>query len=152
LHRIAFPVVSEWYQEAQFFYLRAASVKPQLGLFHTALEPVVCEHRVGTTQYFVPCVSLFVDPRRLLCAITVPVAVVGANFTEIPLESSGIHPEFIAVRYRGGDIKGNMRRRRAMGEAISRDDFVEWARQAAAWLLDKVEVAWRWVRTQLGLD
>lgn len=44
------------------------------------------------------------------------------------------------------------RRRRAMGEAIARDDFVEWVRHAAAWLLDKLEDAWRWVRRRLGLD
>ena len=44
------------------------------------------------------------------------------------------------------------RRRRAMGQAIAREDFVAWARHAAAWLLDKVEQAWKWVRRQLGLD
>lgn len=44
------------------------------------------------------------------------------------------------------------KRRRAMGEAIAREDFVEWARHAAAWLLDKLEQAWKWVRRKLGLD
>lgn len=44
------------------------------------------------------------------------------------------------------------RRRLAMGEAIQREDFLAWCRHAAAWLLDKVEDAWRWVRKQLGLD
>ena len=43
------------------------------------------------------------------------------------------------------------RRRMAMGEAIAREDFVAWARHAAAWLLDKVEQAWKWVRRTLGL-
>lgn len=44
------------------------------------------------------------------------------------------------------------RRRKMMGEAIAKSDFVAWARHAAAWLLDKIEAAWRWVRRQLGLD
>lgn len=44
------------------------------------------------------------------------------------------------------------RRKRAMGEAIARDDFIAWARHAAAWALDKIEDAWRWVRRALGLD
>jgi hypothetical protein len=44
------------------------------------------------------------------------------------------------------------RRKMRLGEAIARKDFVEWARHAAAWLLDKIDDAWRWVRRQLGLD
>jgi hypothetical protein len=44
------------------------------------------------------------------------------------------------------------RRKKAMGEAIARDDFITWLRHAAAWLLDTLEAAWRWVRRVLGLD
>jgi hypothetical protein len=44
------------------------------------------------------------------------------------------------------------RRKMQMGEAIAREDFIAWARHAAAWLLDKIEDAWRWVRRQLGLN
>jgi|SoiMethySBSTD1v2_1073268.scaffolds.fasta_scaffold679670_1 hypothetical protein len=44
------------------------------------------------------------------------------------------------------------RRKKAMGEAIARDDFMAWLRHAAAWLLDRLEAAWRWVRRVLGLD
>lgn len=43
------------------------------------------------------------------------------------------------------------KRRAAMGEAIAREDFVSWLRNAAAYLLDKLEDAWRWVRRRLGL-
>ncbi|HEX2210509.1 MAG TPA: hypothetical protein VHG93_22710 [Longimicrobium sp.] len=43
------------------------------------------------------------------------------------------------------------KRRAMMGEAIAKEDFAEWLRHAAAWLLDKLEDAWRWVRRQLGL-
>jgi hypothetical protein len=39
-----------------------------------------------------------------------------------------------------------------MGEAIKKEDFKAWCREAAAWLLNKMEDAWRWVRKQLGLD
>jgi len=46
----------------------------------------------------------------------------------------------------------DMKRRRALGEALSRSDFIEWARQATAWVLDKLELAWNWVRKTLGLD
>lgn len=46
------------------------------------------------------------------------------------------------------DAKRKMR----MGEAIAKQDFIAWARHAAAWLLDKIDDAWRWVRRQLGLD
>ena len=45
----------------------------------------------------------------------------------------------------------DQRRRRALGEALSRSDFIEWARQATAWVLDKLEAAWSWVRNALGL-
>jgi hypothetical protein len=44
------------------------------------------------------------------------------------------------------------RRRLAMGEAIQREDFMTWCRQFAAWVLDKIEDAWAWIRKQLGLD
>ena len=43
------------------------------------------------------------------------------------------------------------RRKARMGEAIARDDFVDWIRQFAAYLLDKLEDAWRWVRKALGI-
>lgn len=43
------------------------------------------------------------------------------------------------------------KRKRALGQAIEKKDFVEWCRQAAAWVLDKVEDAWHWVRKQLNL-
>jgi hypothetical protein len=46
----------------------------------------------------------------------------------------------------------DMRRRVAMGEAISRSDFIDWARNATAWVLDKLELAWNWVRRTLGLS
>jgi hypothetical protein len=46
----------------------------------------------------------------------------------------------------------DMRRRVAMGEAISRSDFIDWARNATAWVLDKLELAWNWVRKALGLN
>ncbi|MFV2084557.1 hypothetical protein [Micromonospora sp. LOL_021] len=46
----------------------------------------------------------------------------------------------------------DMRRKRALGQALSRDDFVEWARQAAAWLLDRIDDAWNWIRRQFGLN
>ncbi|GIJ45971.1 hypothetical protein Val02_28570 [Virgisporangium aliadipatigenens] len=45
----------------------------------------------------------------------------------------------------------DMRRRRALGQAISRADFAAWASHAAAWLLDRLEDAWDWVRRALGL-
>lgn len=44
------------------------------------------------------------------------------------------------------------KRKLQMGEAIAKQDFVAWARHAAAWLLDKIDDAWKWVRRQLGLD
>ena len=46
----------------------------------------------------------------------------------------------------------DQRRRMAMGEAISRADFIDWARHATAWVLDKLELAWNWVRRALGLS
>lgn len=46
----------------------------------------------------------------------------------------------------------DMKRKRAMGEAIARDDFIQWARHALAWTLDKIGDAWNWVRRALGLD
>ena len=49
------------------------------------------------------------------------------------------------------DYLRDARRRRAIGEAIARNDFIAWLRNAAAWLLDKLEIAWRWVRGMLGL-
>ena len=49
------------------------------------------------------------------------------------------------------DYLRDARRRRAIGEAIARNDFIAWLRNAAAWLLDKLEIAWRWVREMLGL-
>ena len=45
----------------------------------------------------------------------------------------------------------DMKRKMLLGEAIARSDFVAWARQAAAWVLDKLEDAWNWVRRALGL-
>lgn len=44
------------------------------------------------------------------------------------------------------------KRKIMLGEAIARSDFIAWARHAAAWLLDKIDDAWRWVRVQLGID
>jgi hypothetical protein len=46
----------------------------------------------------------------------------------------------------------DMRRRIAMGEAISRNDFIEWAQNATAWVLDKLELAWNWVRKALRVS
>lgn len=46
----------------------------------------------------------------------------------------------------------DMRRRLEMGEALSRNDFIEWARSATAWVLDKLELGWNWVRRTLGLS
>jgi hypothetical protein len=38
-----------------------------------------------------------------------------------------------------------------MGQALAYDDFVAWARHAATWLLDKIELGWNWIRHMLGL-
>jgi hypothetical protein len=38
------------------------------------------------------------------------------------------------------------------GEALARDDFVEWVRLSAVDLLDKIEDAWRWVRNWFGMN
>jgi hypothetical protein len=43
------------------------------------------------------------------------------------------------------------KRRLALGEAIAKGDFIEWARNAAGWLLDKIDDAWQTVRGWLGL-
>ncbi|MGD0936743.1 MAG: hypothetical protein ABR922_19500 [Streptosporangiaceae bacterium] len=43
----------------------------------------------------------------------------------------------------------DLRRRKAFGEALSRTDFVEWARNATARNIEKMERAWKWVRRVL---
>lgn len=43
------------------------------------------------------------------------------------------------------------RRRMALGEAISKRDFKRFLRHSAAWLLDRFEDAWSWVRNVLGV-
>jgi len=40
---------------------------------------------------------------------------------------------------------------REMGIALSRDDFWEWARLGATWLLDRFEDAWNWLRRAVRL-
>jgi hypothetical protein len=44
------------------------------------------------------------------------------------------------------------RRKKEMGQAIAKEDFILWAKNAFAWGLDKIEHAWRWLRIKLGLD
>lgn len=44
-----------------------------------------------------------------------------------------------------------MRHELIMGRAIAKDDFIEWVQTAAAWLLDRVESAWNWIREKLGI-
>lgn len=39
----------------------------------------------------------------------------------------------------------------AMGQAIAREDFLEWAKTCATWILDRAESAWNWLRHALGL-
>lgn len=46
----------------------------------------------------------------------------------------------------------DQKRKLLMGEALAKQDFVKWARHAAAFLLDKLEDAWKWVRRYIGLD
>lgn len=44
------------------------------------------------------------------------------------------------------------RRSKEMSEAWMREEFLRWAKQALGWVLDKIEYAWKWLRTTLGLD
>lgn len=39
-----------------------------------------------------------------------------------------------------------------MNKAKAHADFVEWARGAAVFVLDKLDDAWAWVRRYFGLD
>jgi hypothetical protein len=40
---------------------------------------------------------------------------------------------------------------REMGMALSQDDFLDWARLATTWVLDRAEDVWNCVRRSLGL-